>query len=363
MMTEPLTFHIMTASLTPGDAIGNYILLQAEILRRWGAKVYLYADHVAPEYGALASRSIYYRPNGSSILWYHYSIDSENIAIARKSDDFLIVDYHGITPPHLFGDQNHHLKMLCQRAIDQLPDFLRHVDAAVVHSQFTEQELLANHLPPEKLFRFPLAIETNRFGSADEDVAKWAQKLDYLLFIGRIVPQKDILALVHLWAAIQKYHPDLVLILVGSYHLTPAYKREIDQLIAKYRLTHRVLFTGQINRPSVLAALLRHARFYCALSEWESFCVPVAESLYFGTPAIVHNVPPLPEVAGVGGIVIDKHHPSEAAPLIAHLLTHPDQYAEWRKTTERFGRIYTDHALSHAMRQFLANLLEKKQGK
>ena len=352
MKNEPLTFHLMTAALSPGDAIGNYLLLQAEILRGWGARVYLYADYVAPEYGSVASRSIYYRPNGNDILWYHYSIDSENIAIARDTNDFLIVDYHGVTPPHLFGNQNHHLKLLCQRAIDQLPDFLQKVDAAIVHSTFTEQELLANALPPQKLFRFPLAIDTKRFGSADVGVAKWAQKLEYLLFIGRIVPQKDILALVDLWAAVQKHRPNLVLVLVGSHHLTPTYKREIDQRIASYRLSHRVLFTGQINRPSVLAALLRHARFYCALSEWESFCVPVAESVYFGTPAIVHNVLPLPEVAGIGGLVINKHRPSEAAPLIAHLLHHPDQYAKWRAITKKFGRIYTDHALAEGMRQF-----------
>jgi glycosyltransferase involved in cell wall biosynthesis len=88
----------------------------------------------------------------------------------------------------------------------------------------------------------------------------------------------------------------------------------------------------------VYVAIARHSRYYPATridilwfhySMWESFCVPVAESLYFGVPAAVHNVPPLPEVAGPGGIVIDKQTLDRAAQAILAVLNEPNRYARW----------------------------------
>ncbi len=87
-MTKPsFNIHMMTASLTPGDAIGNYLLTSARIWRKWGAKVELYADSVAPALASTARASSLYPGIGDAILWYHFSIFSDNLSLARNSPD------------------------------------------------------------------------------------------------------------------------------------------------------------------------------------------------------------------------------------------------------------------------------------
>ena len=170
------------------------------------------------------------------------------------------------------------------------------------------QVLQSMGYPPEKINKIFYCIDTSHFtdGVADAQLATDLAKLDYFLLVGRIVPQKDVLALVEVFAEINKQRPDTVLVIVGNRDQTPKYQRQIDQLVAARGVEKRVMFTGQVNNPAVLAALFANARLLFVTSEWESFCVPIAESLFFGVPTAVHLAPPMPEVAGPAGIVFDK---------------------------------------------------------
>ncbi len=100
-MSARIPLRIVTASLVPGDAIGNYILTLRRILDRLGFGVEIYADHVAPEYGGLARHSEAYRPGG--ILWFHYSIYADNLRLIDQPAAYRIMDFHGVSPPALFA--------------------------------------------------------------------------------------------------------------------------------------------------------------------------------------------------------------------------------------------------------------------
>ncbi|MEZ4517896.1 MAG: hypothetical protein R3C44_14125 [Chloroflexota bacterium] len=50
MSRDRLRVKLMTAGLTPGDAITNYVMALARMLREWGASVDVYADHIARNY-------------------------------------------------------------------------------------------------------------------------------------------------------------------------------------------------------------------------------------------------------------------------------------------------------------------------
>lgn len=336
----------MTASLSAGDAIGNYIRIQAEIFRRWGLRVMVYADHIAPEWGVLANKSGDYANRGGDILWYHYSIGAENIEWVRKSRDHVVIDYHGISPPHLLK-QNRYVAQLCQDAIDTLPSLTRFVDSAVVHSQYTFDELETKGF--KQIYKIPLAIPTAKFNEVDEALAESLGRLDYLLFVGRVVPQKDMLALIDLHAKLREWRPELGLILVGSAELAPTYKREIERRIRTLGTEKAVIWAGKVTDGAKLSALFRGAKFYCAVSDWESFCVPVAEAAYCGTPAIVQDVPPLPEVSGTGGIVIDKKDLASAVEKI--LAVWGDEGL--REQAWGVGQSYTDGALEKNLLAFM----------
>jgi L-malate glycosyltransferase len=115
-------------------------------------------------------------------------------------------------------------------------------------------------------------------------------------------------------------------------------------------LEGRVLFTGQVNNPTVLAALYRHARLTVIASEWESFCVPVAESLYFGTPVAVNNVPPLPEVAGSAGVVFRSSEPAVASTTISALLEDKSRYQILRERAQQQAKNYSGRSLDRNVR-------------
>lgn len=352
---QPLTVHIMTAALTTGDAIGNYILICADILRRWGVRVHLYADYVAPELATQASLTAYYRPTGTAILWFHYSIWSDNITIAQQTNDFVLVDYHGITPPDLLTG-NPHIQQLCQQAIEAMPQMTTWADAAIVHSTLTKDELDAVGFTADAIYSIPLAVDLTKFSVIDQRLSALLEQVPYLLFVGRIVPQKDMAALIDLYAIMQKSVPTLRLIIVGSATILPAYKRQLQEQIKRYNLNNHVEWLGQINDPAVLSALYKQAMFYCALSDWESFCVPIAESLYVGTPAVVSDIRPLPDVAGAGGIVVNKRSLETAAQLLVHFYDHPSQYSKLRNHAAAMGKTYTSQALEHNLKTMFSQI-------
>lgn len=344
------TVNIMTATLAPGDAIGNYVLTSARLWRSWGARVDLFADFVMPVYGSIAHPSSSYLSTGRSILWFHYSIYADNVQQAIQSQDFKVMDFHGITPPHLFRGQDLYMETVCQKGYDVLPTLRNVFDLYIVHSEYTRQVLVEQGFDAQKIHKLPLCVDTGRFNVAtDDNLAAQLQQLEYFLLIGRIVPQKDILALLEIFAHIHAKRPNTVLILVGSRSMAADYQHQIERRIKQLGLQNRVMFTEQVNDTAVLATLLRHAKLLFVTSEWETFCVPAAEAMYFGVPAVVHNLPPLPEVVGEAGLVINKHKAEEAGTAVLQLLNNPDQYQQLSQAARHRAQQFTDGALAHAL--------------
>lgn len=353
-MRIPEPVSIMTASLSAGDAIGNHIITLKRLLEREDVDVQLYADHVAPQYIGIARDSAEYQ-GGDGTLWFHYSIYADNLAQIEKPADFKIIDYHGVSPPELVKDYDAHLTDLCTRGVDALPDYTQAFDLSIVHSEYTRQEL--TDLGYKRPYKLPYVVDTSRFsGAEDPTLSAWLERLPYVLFVGRIVPQKDILAMLDVFQYLHQLRPSAVLVLVGGRHLARRYQAEIDQRIDHYRLKERVLFTGQINSPEMLTSLYKHAHFTLITSEWESFCVPIVESMTFGTPLVVNNVPPLPEVMGQAGIVIDKRNPRAAAREIEELWQHDTRYAALVRACRERAHAFTDTALADELMQLFSQV-------
>jgi glycosyltransferase involved in cell wall biosynthesis len=357
-MSAPLVVHIMTASLAQGDAIGNYVLTLRRLFTEFGCRVKLYADHIAPQLRWLAYPSIAYHPTGRDILWYHYSIYADNLALVQSSTDYRVMDFHGVTPPHLFAGYDAHMERLCRLATQALPSLREHFDLCVVHSEYSRGVLQARGF--SQIEKLPLIVDTDRYGGQqDEGLAELLEGLSYLLIVGRLVPQKDILAMLEIFHHVRARLPEAALLLVGGRDLVPAYQREIDQRIDRLGLKRWVLCAGQISDPAMLTGLFRHACFTLITSEWESFCVPVVESMTFDTPVVIHRVPPLPEVAGEAGIVIDKGQPVAAAERICAAWTHEEEYGMLRRACQRRASNFTIDAL----RLHLLTMLRRVFGK
>lgn len=355
------TVHIMTAGARPGNAIGNYCFTLQRIFNERGHPCYIYADSVDPALGHRVKHSSLYQPNGQDILWFHYSLFAESLMPTLRSLDYKIMDYHGISPPHLFAGQDNHMAYLCQKGLEILPSLRDQFDHYVVHTNFVRDELLGHGFPAGRIHTIPLCIDTTHFnGTENPELSQKLQQLDYLLFVGRLVPQKDLVSLINLFAHIHTKKPDMVLFIVGPPNL-PRYYRQLQQLVKAKGLEQRVIFPGRVSNPTLLAPLFRHARLTLVTSEWESFCVPIAESLHFGTPVAVCDMPPLPEVAGPAGITFDKSNLQQSAQQLLTLLDNPERYQQLSQAALNWSQRYTDTALAQHIDQLLEVISDETQ--
>ncbi|MFC1850297.1 glycosyltransferase family 4 protein [candidate division CSSED10-310 bacterium] len=339
------TIHIMTATLTAGDAIGNYSRILQRIFWRAGFRVKLYADLWDKYSLCLHSREFLPQAQEGDILWYHYSIYSDNISILPRTNLFTILDYHGVTPPSLFTGYSSHLENLCRLGEEWITELSPHVDLAIAHSDYTLQELRKYGFG--EVMKIPLVVETASFAVPEpHNLANLLQTVKYLLFVGRITPQKSIIELLEVFAYLIGHYPDFYLILVGEYSYSPQYVAEIRQKITSLGLDDRVILTGKVAHKEALKSLFTHALFAVYLSFWETFCVPLIESMYLKTPVIGLNRTAIPEVLGPGGILLEDHDPEAFYKAVSPYLEDKNRYRTLSDTAYQHAQNFTEKTLT-----------------
>lgn len=347
----PLTIHMMTAVLERGDAIGNYVFSLTTILQSWGCRVHLYSDVPHNRYYLPHYHSSVYQPDGRDILWLHFSIYSDNVNWIGRSSDFIILDSHNVSPAALFSGYDPHMEQLCQQGELVLSTLANQVELAVVHTEYVREDLQRRGYTI--LRKLPLIVDTRRFtGRGSRIWEPLLSQLEYLVFIGRITPQKNLKVALQVFAEVHQRRPQSKFFLVGRMAL-PEYAAELEALTTELGISDAVVFTGMVTEPDVLTSFLQHARFALYLSVWESFCVPIIEALYFGTPVLGHNVPPIPETMGPGGVVL-QGTPAEMAEQIDALWDDTERYA----TLQRHGRLHAQSFTDTALRKALLELFQ-----
>jgi len=115
----------------------------------------------------------------------------------------------------------------------------------------------------------------------------------YFLFVGTLKPHKNLLAVVR--AVAQPDMPDEVVLAVAAAPDTRY--PEVEAEVRRLGLTQRVCFLGHLAKER-LPALYNAARATILPSAYESFGLPVVESMACGTPVIAAPLASLPEVGG-----------------------------------------------------------------
>lgn len=338
-----LTIHMMTAALAPGDAIGNYILSLTRLLQGWGCTVYLYADHPDSAYPLPHLPSAAYQPTGQDMLWLHFSIYSENVHVVETTPDFVVFDSHNVSPPHLFAGYDPHMEWLCKQGEATLDGMVPYADLVIVHTDYVWNDLLRRGY--RRLRKLPIVVDTSRFTGAES--AEWSpllSQLPYLLFVGRIVPQKNLRVALQVFAELHRRRPEVFFFLVGG-HSLPTYSAELEALADDLGIAEAVVFAGKFSQPEILTSFFRHARFLLMLSQWESFCVPLVEALYFQTPVLGHGVPPIPETMGPGGVVLEGS-PAAMAAQVDALWDDATRYQRLQQAGQQHVQRFTDQQLA-----------------
>jgi glycosyltransferase involved in cell wall biosynthesis len=142
----------------------------------------------------------------------------------------------------------------------------------------------------------------------------------YVLFAGRLHPQKDPLLLIESFAALNR--PDTHLLIAGDGELAP----QVADLIERRQLQSRVTLLGPLNQEQ-LVAFYHLAHTLILTSAFEGLPLVVLEALACGTPVVTTHCGETPKfLSPDSGIVCPTRTPEAIADALQHMLSQPERY-------------------------------------
>lgn len=123
-----------------------------------------------------------------------------------------------------------------------------------------------------------------------ELIKKWGlEKNSYVLYLGRIVPEKGIAYLIEAWKGIDT---DKKLVITGGSSDTDSYMAELKELAGD-----NVIFTG-FQQGRVLEELYSNSYIYCLPSDLEGMPLSLLEAMSYGNCCLVSDISECTEIVG-----------------------------------------------------------------
>jgi glycosyltransferase involved in cell wall biosynthesis len=177
-------------------------------------------------------------------------------------------------------------------------------------------EVIYNALD-ERFIREPLPAD------ADRILERHAVNYPFVLYAGKIKPQKNLARLIEAFAVAKaelRDHPDLArlkLLVIGD---ELAKHPDLRRAVVRTRVREDVRFLGFVPY-HVLRVFYARARAFLFPSLYEGFGLPPLEAMAHGTPVLTSNVSSLPEVFSQAALLVNPENVFEIARGIRQILT------------------------------------------
>jgi len=170
------------------------------------------------------------------------------------------------------------------------------MDRIVTVSHDSAREITtAFGVPPEKIRVVYNGLDSEEFAP----IPGWSKKPNNLIFVGNSEDRKK--GLLYLLQSLVYLPEEVTLTVVDG----GAPQRSFGPLLTeKYRIAHRVHFTGKIG-PGDLVRHYNSAEVAVVPSLYEGFGFPVLEAMACGVPVLCSNTSSLPEVAGDAAVLVN----------------------------------------------------------
>jgi glycosyltransferase involved in cell wall biosynthesis len=230
-----------------------------------------------------------------------------------------------------------------------VPAVLRASRAVIVISESTRRDLLRFYdVAPEKIHVVLSGYDAERFVPAHPAPAPDGEP--YLLYVGNVMPHKNLVRLVEAFALVARQLP-VRLVLRGWGR--PRHVRVLRERIAALGLEARVDWRPYAAAEELLA-LYRGARALVLPSLHEGFGLTALEAMTCGTPVVAAGVSSIPEVVGDAGVLVDPLDPASIAAGLCRILTEDALCKDLRERgLERAGR-FSWEATARAVQQAVA---------
>ncbi len=149
-------------------------------------------------------------------------------------------------------------------------------------------------------------------------------KDEYILFFGRLVPEKGI---VYLIEAFKQISTDKKLVVAGGVSDSETFATEIQKLAAD---DPRILFTGFV-QGQVMQELYSNAYFYVLPSDLEGMPLSLLEAMSYGNCCLTSDIPECTEVVGTHGLTFPQGNVSELANKLQELCDSPQIVSSYKE--------------------------------
>ena len=226
----------------------------------------------------------------------------------------------------------------------------------IADSESTRRDLLqAYRLAPERIRVVPAGYDERMFHPAPPPAERrGADEPPYLLYVGNLLPHKNILRLLDAFTLVVR-RVRCRLVIRGEGH--PAFVRELRERLDSLEGGEYVQIESYASAGR-LGELYRGARLLVLPSLCEGFGLTALEAMACGTPVVASNTSSIPEVVGDAALLVDPTDAVDLADAMYKLLTSDALHEElsrrsleraqlfpWRRTAQAISA-----ALDEAMR-------------
>lgn len=172
------------------------------------------------------------------------------------------------------------------------------IDELWVNSQYTKDTYVRSGIPEEKVFCFPLGVDTKVYTPEGQKLELPSKKKFRFLFVGGTIWRKGIHALLQSYIDTFRASDDVTLV-VKDFGTRTYYSGQTAQDIIKKIKSDpnspEILYIDQDMPPLQLASLYRSCDCYVAPYRGEGFGLPILEAMACGLPVIIPDKGPATE--------------------------------------------------------------------
>ena len=161
---------------------------------------------------------------------------------------------------------------------------------------------------------------TNKFG---------LEKDSYILFLGRLVPEKGIRYLVE---AFKNIKTDKKLVIAGGSSDTESFMNELKDMAKD---DNRIIFTGFV-QGQMLDELYSNAYIYTLPSDLEGMPLSLLEAMSYGNCCLVSDIPECAEVVEDKALIFQKSNVEDLQEKLQDACDHPEMVMEMKKHAADF---------------------------
>lgn len=205
---------------------------------------------------------------------------------------------------------------------------VKYADEIIVLSQGVKDYFMKTY--GRKTQFIPNGVNEPKMRSAEKIKELWGlEKDDYILYLGRIVPEKGVRYLIE---AYKQLKTDKKLVIAGGISDTAGFGNELKDLAA---WDDRIIFTGFV-QGRIKHELFSNPYIYTLPSDLEGMPLSLLEGMSYGNCCVCSDIPECAEVVQGKAVTFKKSDVADLRDKLQTLCDHPEVTDKYKKEAHDF---------------------------